>query len=664
MVLTRSGRKLLEQQTAFAEQKERQRQLRQTRLRKTGILRFKGGVPTTKPRFYINPTGQRVFVYRSMKEEYYHRILNAPKYDASNYGRDPPICYSSLGAHRALNARPLGRLPNHIIEALNDHYIQITHGLMVPNGDLYNNDDQPVELLIPSVMNERDYCKLIQEVEENEVKSKNHLKKTSFGKNFAIAPAFPPQPCPDSAQHMVHGEIIGVFVIYGSGKIARAVCSRTREIFTAHVLPQWKAAKVIEVIRRLQVPNDITSCNADDVRISELCVSKRTEIIKSSGRFIIFNPIETNTIHTYCVERLDSITEKEVMNIYKKVVEIVRFCHARRVLVRNFKPRNFYLTKSENGEFTVRPCFIQDMSIEEDHTDPQHTRRAVCIPFMAPEMISADARPLHSRSTEIWGLGVLLYILLVGKYPFHEISMPLLFRAIKLKQHKWPINFISAHSRGLVDKLLKKIAAQRLSLDKLWDEIQQDFPRIRCRSNPLLKQKDLIIKMDMFKMYWESYKDRLLPKNVIPINEEYESCKRDIPIASALARQDLREIRSAIRRHINVTWCPYRQLVIDARLSQINTVLLNRDGKDAERENRISGNTKIITKRDVSMNILLPAELYPINEKYHPSQNPVDWEIYTALRDAKQLDFPEVNHGSRLIRYPAPVYRGKQFASS
>lgn len=135
----------------------------QIRRRYAFQLRFRGK-RLSPPTPYVDQFNNTVKVYRSYKAEYLDRVRYAPKIDAKEGGGAPAICFSSIGTGRALKLRPLGRLPPHIIEALNDQYMQLSHGMMDPEADLYNNDDQPVEHLFPSIIDKHEYRRLISEV--------------------------------------------------------------------------------------------------------------------------------------------------------------------------------------------------------------------------------------------------------------------------------------------------------------------------------------------------------------------------------------------------------------------------------------------------------------------------------------------------------------------
>lgn len=209
----------------------------------------------------------------------------------------------------------------------------------------------------------------------------------------------------------------------------------------------------------------------------------------------------------------------------------------------------------------------------------------------------------------------------------------------------------------IVNRLLMKQSHERLKLETLWRELQCDFHEIRCRSNLILKQQDMIIKCNMFKMYWETYRNQLLPQNVIPIHEELVSCQRDLPVITEMAKRDIRLIHEAIKYHRFRVVSGYHRTVLECRLRQINDVLYQREMEEALRDKRRM-NPVVLQDSDISKELLLPEAIYPISEHYHPSQDPVDWLVYTALRDANQLAFPPMYKGLAVRRYPAPVFKG------
>lgn len=68
--------------------------------------------------------------------------------------------------------------------------------------------------------------------------------------------------------------------------------------------------------------------------------------------------------------------------------------------------------------------------------------------FMSPEL--AQKKDHLGAPADIWALGVILYILLTGKMPFHGICEDDLFRKISTCKYKWP-DYLTDKNNKTVD---------------------------------------------------------------------------------------------------------------------------------------------------------------------------------------------------------------------
>ena len=82
--------------------------------------------------------------------------------------------------------------------------------------------------------------------------------------------------------------------------------------------------------------------------------------------------------------------------------------------------------------------------------------------YMAPEMVSGIG---HNSSVDWWGLGVLMFEMLVGRTPFRGASLKETFDLIRESALVFPIDpEISAEGRDLIQRLLPKDPTQRLGM--------------------------------------------------------------------------------------------------------------------------------------------------------------------------------------------------------
>jgi len=105
--------------------------------------------------------------------------------------------------------------------------------------------------------------------------------------------------------------------------------------------------------------------------------------------------------------RLD---EEEARNIFLQICKGVRYCHSRCIVHRDLKLENILLDDYNNVK-------IIDFGFSI-FTDPDKKLSIFCgtPSYMAPEIVSK----VHYRgnAADIWALGILLYTMLCGKFPF------------------------------------------------------------------------------------------------------------------------------------------------------------------------------------------------------------------------------------------------------
>jgi hypothetical protein len=113
--------------------------------------------------------------------------------------------------------------------------------------------------------------------------------------------------------------------------------------------------------------------------------------------------------------------------------DAIAAAHVLGIIHRDLKPANLFLARRGDGTqgIKVLDFGISKLSARLSERDATLTNTSVMMgspPYMAPEQMlsakNADAR------TDIWGLGCVLYELIVGSRPFHGTTMPELCAAI------------------------------------------------------------------------------------------------------------------------------------------------------------------------------------------------------------------------------------------
>lgn len=89
------------------------------------------------------------------------------------------------------------------------------------------------------------------------------------------------------------------------------------------------------------------------------------------------------------------------------------------------------------------------------------TEKHGCPAYVSPEILqSSDG--YSGKAADVWSLGVVLYTMLVGRYPFQDAEPSVLFAKISLGRYFVPES-VSIRGRCLIRGLLRKDPAERLS---------------------------------------------------------------------------------------------------------------------------------------------------------------------------------------------------------
>lgn len=108
---------------------------------------------------------------------------------------------------------------------------------------------------------------------------------------------------------------------------------------------------------------------------------------------------------------------------------------------------------------------LEDCRILEDPSNDYMSDTHGCPAYVSPEILSSSA-PYSGKMADVWSLGVMLYTMLVGRYPFHDPDPAALFSKIRRGQCCLPEG-LSPKARCLLQSLLRKEPCERLTAAEL-----------------------------------------------------------------------------------------------------------------------------------------------------------------------------------------------------
>jgi len=144
-----------------------------------------------------------------------------------------------------------------------------------------------------------------------------------------------------------------------------------------------------------------------------------------AGRpYFVMEYVEGMSITKYCDEQKLNIEER--LELFRQVCEGVQHAHQKGIIHRDIKPSNILVSNHSDKavpkiiDFGIAKAITQPLTEETFFT---HEGQLLGTPeYMSPEQVDLATQDIDTRS-DIYSLGVLLYVLLAGVLPFDRESL-------------------------------------------------------------------------------------------------------------------------------------------------------------------------------------------------------------------------------------------------
>jgi serine/threonine protein kinase len=131
--------------------------------------------------------------------------------------------------------------------------------------------------------------------------------------------------------------------------------------------------------------------------------------------YLVMEYVEGTPLDQYCENRHSSISER--LNLFRSVCAAVQYAHSNLVVHRDIKANNILVTRDGTPkllDFGIAKLIHSEFSTPvADETRPE--LRPMTLEYASPEQVRGDA---ITTSSDTYSLGVLLYLILTGKFPF------------------------------------------------------------------------------------------------------------------------------------------------------------------------------------------------------------------------------------------------------
>jgi calcium/calmodulin-dependent protein kinase I len=183
--------------------------------------------------------------------------------------------------------------------------------------------------------------------------------------------------------------------------------------------------------------------------------------------FLVLQLITGGELFDRIVE-LVHYSEKDASEIVKKIVLGVQHLHSKQIVHRDLKPENLLLS-SKDPDANV---LITDFGLSAILPEGERLYRAVGTPgYLAPEVLETlDTGEGYTQEVDLWGIGVIMYILLCGFPPFYGEDDDEIYDKICEGYFEYPSPYwddISEEAKDLIDKLLVLNPAKRFTSEQV-----------------------------------------------------------------------------------------------------------------------------------------------------------------------------------------------------
>ncbi|KAI9496480.1 hypothetical protein BDB00DRAFT_809035 [Zychaea mexicana] len=206
------------------------------------------------------------------------------------------------------------------------------------------------------------------------------------------------------------------------------------------------------------------------------------------------------------------LAETEARGLFIQLATAVAWCHTHHICHRDLKPENILIDRDKKklkvadfGMATIQPseCLLKT-SCGSPH-------------YASPEIVTG--KPYYGPPVDVWSCGVILYVLLTGRFPFDDGHVPRLLAKIKAGRHRKLPDYLSSSVKDLIRSMLTVDPNKRVTMNDVlchpWvTTLSNDNVILRCRydsaapavmfhqlENPVITSPD-----NLYGTVWETLK--------------------------------------------------------------------------------------------------------------------------------------------------------------
>lgn len=173
--------------------------------------------------------------------------------------------------------------------------------------------------------------------------------------------------------------------------------------------------------------------------------------------YMLFEYVNGGQMLDYIISH-GRLKEKQARKFGRQIASALDYCHRNSIVHRDLKIENILISKT--GDIKIIDFGLSNLF------SPRNLLKTFCgsLYFAAPELL--QAKQYTGPEVDVWSFGIVLYVLVCGKVPFDDQSMPQLHAKIKKGHVEYP-PWLTPECRNLISRMLNTDPSQRATLAEI-----------------------------------------------------------------------------------------------------------------------------------------------------------------------------------------------------
>ena len=267
--------------------------------------------------------------------------------------------------------------------------------------------------------------------------------------------------------------------------VKEATDKTTKKTFAVKIIK----AKSLSARETSKLERETRICKA--ISDQENIVKMKENFLESDYYYLVFELITGGELFDDIVKR-EFYSEEDASKAIRQILGAINYCHEKGIVHRDLKPENLLLSSK------VPPADIKvadfGLAIELEHPSEFSWYGFAGTPgYLSPEVIKRDP---YGKPVDVWAIGVILYILLVGYPPFWDEVQERLYKQIREGRYDFPKpewDSVSKSAKELIQRMLSVDPHNRITIQE-----SMNHPWVRGKEASKMHRQETIKQMLKF----------------------------------------------------------------------------------------------------------------------------------------------------------------------